>query len=97
MKYSKPAIGAIAVVSLAVALPYTTAVNSQQTTATEARSSFDNKTRRERLTYRGAIDAEHRFTTTALPKPTEAPTGFDNVTNGFLRRETISPPSTKIS
>jgi CxxC motif-containing protein (DUF1111 family) len=83
VKTSRSTIGAITLVSLAVALPYATAVNSQQSTATEARSVFDNKTRRERLRHDGAIDAERRFGDTALLKPTEAPAGFDNKTNGF--------------
>ena len=84
MKASKPTVGAIALVSIAAALPYAASVNSQQTAVTEQRSTVDNKTRRERLTYRGVIDAERRVTLTALPQPTEAPTGFDNQTNGFL-------------
>ena len=84
MKASRPTIGAIAAISLAVALAYTTKVNSQ-TAATEARSAFDNKTRRERLTPQGAvIDPERPSTTTTLARPTEAPAGFDNLTNGYL-------------
>ena len=75
MKASRPTVGAMRSVSLAVALPYTTAVNSQQTTATEARSRFDNKTRRERFTSRGAIDPERRLTTTsaAASRPKRPP------------------------
>lgn len=84
MKASRPTVGAIALVSLTVALPYTTTVSSQQTTATDARSRFDGKTRRERFTYHGAIDSERPLTNTLLSKPTEAPTGFDNLTNGYL-------------
>ena len=96
MKASRPTVGAIALVSLAVALPYTTAVNSQQTTATETRSRFDNKTRRERLTYRGAIDPERRlYAPPRCRKPTEAPTGFDNLTNGFLPQGPDSKTSTR--
>jgi CxxC motif-containing protein (DUF1111 family) len=78
-------MGAIAVVSLAVALPYTTAVNSQGTVA-EARSRFDNKTRRERFTHSGKLELEFRSGDTAGRRPTEAPTGFDNKTNGYLEQ-----------
>src|SRR5262245_18871 len=49
----------------------------------------DAQTRRERFQLRGQPDAEANATTdsgarTPAPAVTEAPTGFDNVTNGFL-------------
>ena len=82
MQTCKPKILATAVVPLALALAYATTVSSQ---GTEARSPFDNKTRRERLTHNGILDAELR----GAPPPgplTEAPTGFDNMTNGYLEQ-----------
>ncbi len=89
MKTSKPAIAATVFVSLAIASVYTTTAESEST-APEARSRFDNKTRRERLSHEGVIDAERgtaatdrRGTAEARRGPTEAPTGFDNLTNGF--------------
>lgn len=85
MKASKPTIGAIAAVSLAIALPYTT-VNSHQTAATERRSHVDNKTRRERLTPAGALIEPERSTAATQTRAAEALTGFDNVTNGFLKQ-----------
>ncbi len=96
MKTSRPTIVAIAVVSLAVALPFATTVNSQ---TTETRSRFDGKTRSERFTARGAVDSES--STGTRPRPTEAPTGFDNLTNGYLQQgpdfetineDTVEPP-----
>jgi CxxC motif-containing protein (DUF1111 family) len=82
---TRPAVVAIVTVSLAIALPYATTVNSQ-TTSVEKRSRFDNKTRSERLSHRGVIDLEYRAGDTALPAPTEALTGFDNLTNGYLEQ-----------
>jgi hypothetical protein len=93
VKSSIPTASALALVSLAFALPYTTPVNSQQSTFSERRSHFDNKTRRERMTSRGAIDfesssdstaARSTTSTTTSTRVTEAPTGFDNLTNGYL-------------
>src|SRR5437667_7296930 len=55
-------------------------------------SSFDTRTRQERFRDNGIIDNEalagdryigNRFDRTFTP-PAEAPTGFDNLTNGFL-------------
>jgi CxxC motif-containing protein (DUF1111 family) len=86
VKTSRPIIGAIAVVSVAVALPYAAAVNSQGTVA-EARSRFDNKTRRERFTHNGTVQAEFRSGDTRGRKANEAPTGFDNLTNGYLKEQ----------
>jgi CxxC motif-containing protein (DUF1111 family) len=79
VKTSKPTVVAVAVVSLAVALPFATTVNSQ---TTETRSRFDGKTRSERFSPRGTVEIESRTGTRA--RPTEAPTGFDNLTNGYL-------------
>jgi CxxC motif-containing protein (DUF1111 family) len=80
-------------VSLAAASVYTTTVNSQGT-GVEARSPFDNKTRRERLTPSGAIANEVQVGAPTPAKPTEAPTGFDNLTNGYLDQ---GPPFDTIS
>ena len=82
MKSSAPTIVAVAVATLIGASAYTTTVESQ-TSATEPRSRFDNKTRRERFTSSGAVQAEQGAAATGAPKVTEAPTGFDNLTNGF--------------
>ena len=83
MKTSRPTMVAMVLVSLAVAVPYATTVKSEST-AIEKRSRFDNKTRRERLTHRGAIDLE--LGGDRRRRPTEAPTGFDNETNGYLEQ-----------
>jgi CxxC motif-containing protein (DUF1111 family) len=56
------------------------AVQSQDDT--EARSAFDNKTRRERFRHDSRIDPE-RASGAAAGAPSEAPTGFDDQTNGF--------------
>ena len=93
MKTSSKTIAATALVSLAVALPYATTVKSQESTAVDVRSRVDGKTRRERLTSRGGIELE-RGDTRALGAPTEAPAGFDNVTNGFLPQ---GPPFDEIN
>jgi CxxC motif-containing protein (DUF1111 family) len=82
---SKPTIVAIAILPLALALAYATAVNSQGTAA-EARSAFDNKTRRERLTHDGVLDDEVRLGAAITQAVTEAPTGFDNLTNGYTEQ-----------
>src|SRR6202008_3068571 len=50
----------------------------------------DAQTRRERFRPRGQTDSEQAAATDSLGRPlptprvTEAPTGFDNLTNGFL-------------
>jgi CxxC motif-containing protein (DUF1111 family) len=94
VKTSRPTVVAIAVVSLAVALPFATTVSSQ---TTEPRSRFDGKTRSERFSVRGALDSE----SSTGSRPTEAPTGFDNLTNGYLKQgpdfetineDTVQPP-----
>jgi len=83
MRSSSSNVFAVGFALLTVALAYTATVESQSTAA-DARSRFDNKTRRERLSHDGAaIDAERPVRATAISKPTEAPTGFDNLTNGF--------------
>src|SRR4051812_19943184 len=74
-----------------VASIYSTQVQSQSNVA-EPVSRFDGKTRRERFTHKGGIDRELSSDTSpavtgraaAIPKtaPTEAATGFDNLTNG---------------
>ena len=94
MKISKPHLAALSAVPVLVVLAYATAVNSQGT-ATDARSRFDNMTRRERLTHDGAPESELRGAPPAR-RLTEAPTGFDNLTNGYTVQgppfESISEP-----
>jgi CxxC motif-containing protein (DUF1111 family) len=94
VRKSKPIIAAIVAVPVAVVLVYATAVNSQST-APEARSKFDNKTRRERLTHDGAPESELRGAPPAR-RLSEAPTGFDNLTNGYTKQgpafDTITEP-----
>jgi CxxC motif-containing protein (DUF1111 family) len=94
MRTSKPFIAALTAIPLAVVLAYATAVNSQGTSS-ESRSRFDNMTRRERLTHDGAPESE----LLGAPPPrglSEAPTGFDNLTNGFTQQgpdfDTITEP-----
>jgi CxxC motif-containing protein (DUF1111 family) len=84
VRKSKPIIAAIVAVPVAVVLVHATAVNSQST-APEARSKFDNKTRRERLTHDGAPEKELRGAPPAR-RLSEAPTGFDNLTNGYTKQ-----------
>jgi len=85
----KPLIPALALVALSAAVcvsVYPSKVQSQ-TTITEQRSRFDNKTRSERFTQSGTFDHEVN-PGAALTRPTEAPAGFDNLTNGFLPQGT---------
>jgi CxxC motif-containing protein (DUF1111 family) len=85
VKRSNPTALGIAVAAVLLAsTAYTTKVLSQSTGASETRSKFDNKTRRERFTHDGRIDQETRVVDTARSRVTEAPTGFDSVTNGFI-------------
>jgi CxxC motif-containing protein (DUF1111 family) len=96
VKPSQPTILAGVAVIVALASTYTATV-STETAAAESRSGFDGKTRRERMTHDGRIDDEARVT---AARPTEAPTGFDNRTNGFdeqgppfdtINEETVIP------
>jgi len=73
---------ACAIGVLASAFTITT-VQSQGTVA-ETRSRVDNKTRSERLTPNGTLEAEVGPSVAA--RVTEAPTGFDNLTNGFTEQ-----------
>lgn len=84
MKTLRPAMVATVLATTVIAFPYTAAVDNE-TEAAELRSRFDSKTRRERFTRRGTIDFEYRFGDTRR-RPTEAPTGFDNRTNGYLKQ-----------
>jgi CxxC motif-containing protein (DUF1111 family) len=79
---SKPSILAGVVVTVALASAYTATVPTESAAA-ERRSSFDNKTRRERMTHDGRVDDEARV---SAARPTEAPTGFDSKTNGFTEQ-----------
>jgi CxxC motif-containing protein (DUF1111 family) len=79
----RPTLLAVTVATLAPAVTVTTVVYGQET-AREARSGFDNKTRRERFNHDGLVDPEQ--SAPAAEPPTEAPVGFDNVTNGFLEQ-----------
>ena len=79
MTLSKP--GILVGVGLAVALTSTYIITiPTDSAAAERRSSFDGQTRRERFTHDGRTDNELR---TAPSAATQAPTGFDNQTNGF--------------
>jgi CxxC motif-containing protein (DUF1111 family) len=84
MRTSKPFLAAVGAVPLALVLAYATAVNSQGTSP-DSRSKFDNKTRRERLTHDGAMESELRGAPPAR-RLSEAPTGFDNLTNGYTKQ-----------
>lgn len=89
----KPLIPALALFALSAAVfvsVYPSKVQSQ-TTLTEQRSRFDNKTRSERFTHSGTFDQELRTSAAPAP-PTEAPAGFDNLTNGFLPQGTRAFP-----
>jgi CxxC motif-containing protein (DUF1111 family) len=93
MKISVATFVAIGLVTAFAASVYSTQVQSQSSVA-EPVSRFDNKTRRQRFTHQGGIDIERPGGGTApaigaraipvpMTAPTEAPTGFDNLTNGF--------------
>src|SRR5258706_1649994 len=109
MKIAVATFVAIGLGTTIVACVYPTIVQSQSTAA-EPVSRFDNKTRRQRFTPNGAIDFERPTSTapaTAMPVPTpvpataatEAPTGFDNKTNGLSEQgpafETINEGNVK--
>jgi CxxC motif-containing protein (DUF1111 family) len=79
VKASQPIILAGVIVVVALASAYTATI-SNESAAAERRSSFDNRTRSERFTHDGRLDDESRAT---AARATEAPTGFDNQTNGF--------------
>jgi CxxC motif-containing protein (DUF1111 family) len=64
-------------------LAYATTVKSQGTLS-EPRSRFDNKTRSERLRHDGRLQDELAAAAAVARPATEAPTGFDNLTNGYL-------------
>lgn len=81
MKKSRTIIVASACAIGVFASAFTITTVQSQGTGAEARSSFDGKTRRERLTHDGRIEAEQAAG--GAPRLTEAPTGFDGLTNGF--------------
>lgn len=88
MRIFRPALAAAALLSAASMLMMADVVRTQDVAAPEARSAFDGKTRRERFRHDGRIEPER--STTPPPTPTEAPTGFDNQTNGFVPQSTFN-------
>ena len=86
MKSSGPTVVGIVCIGVALAAAYTTKVQSQSTVAAEARSPFDNKTRRERFRHNGVLEDEAHAVTPPGTRITEAPTGFDNLTNGLTEQ-----------
>jgi CxxC motif-containing protein (DUF1111 family) len=83
VKPFRPTLVAVAMSAAASTLFVTGAVQGQD--VTEARSDFDNKTRRERFRHDSSIDPEQSGGAPVGP-PSEAPAGFDSVTNGFLEQ-----------
>ena len=76
MKSFKLTFAAIAAATAVSAMMISDLVRGQ-----DARSPFDGRTRQERFQHDGRIDPENSVR--APGPPTEAPTGFDNRTNGF--------------
>jgi CxxC motif-containing protein (DUF1111 family) len=76
--------------SVAMGCGFSYAALQSERALAEERSAFDNKTRSERFTHKGRIDSEDEDDsaasgnrTQAARQTTEAPTGFDNKSNGF--------------
>jgi CxxC motif-containing protein (DUF1111 family) len=86
VKSFKPTLVAIAVAGTFPAFMITDLVQGQDA-ATEARSAFDGKTRRERMRHDGRIEPER--TDAQVGPPAEAAAGFDNQTNGFTSQSTF--------
>lgn len=96
MKRLKLAVTLIFVAAFAFATLATTTVRSQSGT-TDTRVRADDQARRERFSHRGEIEDEDKaaFDTRQVSneaegqrngRAMEAPTGFDNQTNGFLEQ-----------
>jgi CxxC motif-containing protein (DUF1111 family) len=90
MNKLKLAAVAFFVAALALTATFTRSANSQS--KQESRSRVDGKTRRERFSHNGLIEKEDaprdntRQLVNAKGTGTEAPTGYDNLTNGYTEQ-----------
>src|SRR5262245_8049532 len=81
MNISRLMIGATLIPGLSLISASTTPVQSQVLTAAPAIPAL--RTRGERFRPTGVIQSEDEPALRTQQRPTEAPTGFDNLTNGF--------------